>query len=355
MQAGWQSHEGHHLQPSTAPPTPSTSPTCPTQVGPGEVLIRVRSASVNPVDWKVAAGYLDALMQVDFPAIPGWDVAGVVEAVGLDTPEYAVGDKVIAYARKDWVHDGTFAELVAAPVRTVARKPALDWDQAAGLPLAGLTAYQLLTPARHEGGRHRPRPRRRRRRRHPRRPDREALGARVIGTASEGNHEFLRGLGAEPVTYGDGLAERVRASRPTASTSSSTSSGGVLETTLAVLKDGGRHGRSPTASVAGTAGSPPGCVPTPPTCRNSRTSPRRQAQGAGGPGVPLGRGGRRRRVSQGGHVGRSRSRSAPDRRENWMGRGPAGSGDDPDAAGQAPRFHAKGGALPASGSLASKP
>src|SRR4051794_32259642 len=68
------------------------------RVGPGEVLIRVRSASVNPVDWKVMAGYLDGLMQVDFPAIPGWDVAGVVEAVGLDTPEYAVGDEVIAYA-----------------------------------------------------------------------------------------------------------------------------------------------------------------------------------------------------------------------------------------------------------------
>ena len=85
-------------------------------------------------------------MQVDFPAIPGWDVAGVVEAVGLDTPEYAVGDEVIAYARKDWVQHGTFAELVAAPVRTVARKPkSLDWHQAAALPLAGLTAYQLLT------------------------------------------------------------------------------------------------------------------------------------------------------------------------------------------------------------------
>jgi hypothetical protein len=101
------------------------------RVGPGEVLIRVRSASVNPVDWKVMGGYLDGLMQVDFPAIPGWDVSGVVEAVGLDTPEYEVGDEVIAYARKDWVQHGTFAELVAAPVRTVARKPkSLDWHQA---------------------------------------------------------------------------------------------------------------------------------------------------------------------------------------------------------------------------------
>lgn len=225
------------------------------RVGPGEVLIRVRSASVNPVDWKVAAGYLDSLMQVDFPAIPGWDVAGVVEAVGLDTPEYAVGDEVIAYARRDWVQHGTFAELVAAPVRTVARKPtSLDWNQAAGLPLAGLTAYQLLTRLGTKAG------------------DTvlvhaaaggvgilavqiaTALGARVIGTASEGNHEFLRGFGAEPVSYADGLAERVRAIAPEGVDVVVDFVGGVLETTLAVLKDGGRHGSVTDASVEQAGG-----------------------------------------------------------------------------------------------------
>lgn len=225
------------------------------RVGPGEVLIRVRSASVNPVDWKVAAGYLDSLMQVDFPAIPGWDVAGVVEAVGLDTPEYAVGDEVIAYARRDWVQHGTFAELVAAPVRTVARKPtSLDWNQAAGLPLAGLTAYQLLTRLGTKAG------------------DTvlvhaaaggvgilavqiaTALGARVIGTASEGNHEFLRGFGAEPVSYADGLAERVRAVAPEGVDVVVDFVGGVLETTLAVLKDGGRHGSVTDASVEQAGG-----------------------------------------------------------------------------------------------------
>ena len=225
------------------------------RVGPGEVLIRVRSASVNPVDWKVAAGYLDGLMQVDFPAIPGWDVAGVVEAVGLDTPEYAVGDEVIAYARKDWVQHGTFAELVAAPVRTVARKPAsLDWNQAAGLPLAGLTAYQLLKRLGTKEG------------------DTvlvhaaaggvgilavqiaTALGARVIGTASEGNHEFLRGYGVEPVSYAAGLAERVRALAPDGVDVVADFVGGVLETTLAVLADGGRHGSVTDPSVEPAGG-----------------------------------------------------------------------------------------------------
>ncbi|WP_404385221.1 NADP-dependent oxidoreductase [Knoellia locipacati] len=225
------------------------------RVGPGEVLIRVRSASVNPVDWKVMGGYLDGLMQADFPAIPGWDVSGVVEAVGLDTPEYAPGDEVIAYARKDWAQHGTFAELVAAPVRTVARKPkSLDWHQAAGLPLAGLTAYQLLHRLGTSEG------------------DTvlvhaaaggvgllavqiaRDLGARVIGTASEGNHEFLREFGAEPVTYGDGLAERVRELAPEGVDVAVDFVGGVLEATQAVLKDGGRHGSITDGAVAEAGG-----------------------------------------------------------------------------------------------------
>ncbi len=185
------------------------------KVAPGEVLIRVKSAGVNPVDWKLGAGYLDAMMETRFPIIPGWDVSGVVEAVGLDVYDYQVGDEVIGYARKDWVQNGTYAELVAANVRLIARKPAsLDWNEAAGLPLAGLTAYQSLLRAQVTKG--------------------EtvlvhaaaggvgtfavqlavAAGARVIGTASERNHDFLRELGAEPVSYGEGLVERIRSVAP---------------------------------------------------------------------------------------------------------------------------------------------
>ncbi|MGW1773253.1 NADP-dependent oxidoreductase [Streptomyces sp. NPDC002104] len=185
------------------------------KVGPGEVLVRVRAAGVNPVDWKLAAGYLDSILEVRYPVVPGWDVAGVVEAVGEDTFDYAVGDEVYGYVRKEWVELGTYAELVSAPVRTLARKPReLSFEQAAGIPLAGLTAYQSLTRVGLKAG--------------------EtvlihsaaggtgsfgvqiavALGLRVIGTAGAHNHDYLRSLGAEPVLYGEGFADRVRELAP---------------------------------------------------------------------------------------------------------------------------------------------
>ncbi|MFE3626283.1 NADP-dependent oxidoreductase [Streptomyces goshikiensis] len=187
----------------------------PPKVGPGEVLVRVKAAGVNPVDWKIAAGYIDPIMEVRFPVIPGWDVSGVVEAIGPDTFDYAVGDEVFGYLRKDWVEAGTYAELVSAPVRTLARKPReLTFEEAAGIPLAGLTAYQALTRVGLTAG--------------------EsvlihsaaggtgslgvqiavALGLRVIGTAGAHNHDYLRSLGAEPVLYGEGFADRVRALAP---------------------------------------------------------------------------------------------------------------------------------------------
>jgi NADPH:quinone reductase-like Zn-dependent oxidoreductase len=217
------------------------------KVAPDAVLVRVKTAGVNPVDWKILAGYLDALMHTHFPLIPGWDVAGVVEAVGVDATEYAVGDEVMGYVRKDEVQHGTFAELVSAPVRTLARKPAsLSWQQAAGLPLAGLTAYQALKRVGTRQG--------------------EtvlvhaaaggvgslavqiaaAQGARVIGTASERNHEFLRSLGAEPVTYGDGLADRVRELAPDGvDVAVDFVGGGEVDVSQEVLKD-----RTRVASVA---------------------------------------------------------------------------------------------------------
>nr|WP_297427861.1 NADP-dependent oxidoreductase [uncultured Actinotalea sp.] len=185
------------------------------KVGPDSVLVRVRATSVNPVDWKVREGYLDGLMDAVFPVVPGWDMAGVVEQVGADAHEFEVGDEVFGYVRKDVVGGGTTAELVAAPVRTLAHKPrTASFEEAAAVPLAGLTAYQALrrlgvgegdtllvhAAAGGVGGFAVQIAR--------------ALGARVIGTASEGNHEHLRSLGAEPVAYGDGLVERVRSLAP---------------------------------------------------------------------------------------------------------------------------------------------
>ncbi|MFJ6087341.1 NADP-dependent oxidoreductase [Streptomyces sp. NPDC092369] len=186
------------------------------KIGPDAVLVKVCAAAVNPVDWKCREGYLDGMLDAVFPVVIGWDVSGVVVQPGVSVTEFAVGDEVIGYVREDFLSRGTFAEYVAAPVRTLARKPRnLSFAEAAGLPLVGLTAYQVLFKAlqvrRGEtvlihaaaGGvgsiavqlaRH--------------------LGARVIGTASEGNHDFVRALGGEPVTYGEGLVERVRGLAP---------------------------------------------------------------------------------------------------------------------------------------------
>ncbi|MGW0394651.1 NADP-dependent oxidoreductase [Streptomyces sp. NPDC003042] len=225
------------------------------KVAPAEVLVRVRCASVNPVDWKIMAGGLDGMMDVMYPVVPGWDVAGTVERVGIDTPEFAVGDEVMAYARKDYVHGGTFAEFVSVPVRALAHKPAsLDWRQAAGLPLAGLTAYQLLT------------------RLGTGKDDTvlvhgaaggvgsfgvqiaRSLGARVIGTASPRNHDRLRALGCEPVAYGDGLKDRVLALAPEGATVVADFVGGVLDVTRDVLHDDGRHASVADPTVVGSGG-----------------------------------------------------------------------------------------------------
>ena len=81
----------------------------------GSVLIEVKAAAVNPVDWKLMAGYLDPMIDSNFPVIPGWDVAGVVVGLGFDTPEFAIGDEVLAYARKGVVQHGTFAENRGRP------------------------------------------------------------------------------------------------------------------------------------------------------------------------------------------------------------------------------------------------
>lgn len=186
------------------------------KIGLDGILVRTRTAGVNPVDWKIREGYLDGAFPSHFPLVPGWDVAGVVEVVGPAVNAFAVGDEVLGYVRRDHIQHGAYAELVPAPERTLALKPAeLGWVEAGALPLAGLTAYQALKAV-HVG-------------------DGDTvlvhaaaggvghlgvqlariLGAsRVIGTASERNHDFVRELGAEPVSYGEGLAERVRALAP---------------------------------------------------------------------------------------------------------------------------------------------
>jgi len=169
------------------------------QAGEGEVLIRVHAAGVNPLDWKVRDGYLKERMRHRLPLIPGWDVSGLVEALGPDVTDFRIGDAV--YGLLDFMRDGAYAEYVAAPARNLAIRPrAIDKIQAGAVPLASLTAWQCLfdvaglksgqTVLIHAAA--------------------GGVGhfavqfakwqkARVIATASTKNESFLRELGADEV------------------------------------------------------------------------------------------------------------------------------------------------------------
>ncbi|MFG2843569.1 NADP-dependent oxidoreductase [Kitasatospora sp. NPDC048296] len=165
--------------------------------GPTEILVRVHAAGVNPVDWKTRS--VGALF-VPGDGVVGWDVSGVVEAVGLGVTIFRPGDEVYGMPGFPRMVGG-YAQYVAAPARHFAPKPAgLDHVRAAALPLAALTAWQALvdTAALREGqrvlvhaaaggvG-------------HLAVQIAKAYGAYVIGTASAGKHEFVRGLGADEV------------------------------------------------------------------------------------------------------------------------------------------------------------
>jgi NADPH:quinone reductase-like Zn-dependent oxidoreductase len=187
------------------------------EVGPDSVLIAARAAGVNPVDFKIRQGHLEGAFPHHFPLIGGWDVAGVVEAVGPAVGGFAVGDEVYAYCRKTEIAAGTYAERVAVPDTFVAHKPReLSWVEAAAVPLAGLTARQalvdrmevatgqtvLVTAAAGGVG-------------HLAVQLARSLGAEVIGTASEANHDYVRSLGAAAVIdYAGDVAATVREHYP---------------------------------------------------------------------------------------------------------------------------------------------
>jgi NADPH:quinone reductase-like Zn-dependent oxidoreductase len=170
------------------------------QPEPGEVLIRVHAAGVNPIDWKVRAGYMKDFIPHSFPLIPGWDVSGVIEEVGPDSAaagRFKKGDEV--YSLPDHTRDGAYAEYIVVRESEVALKPnSLHHVRAAAVPLAALTAWQALFDMAQL------------------QPGQRVLihgaaggvghfavqlskwkGAYVIGTASAKNHEMLYELGAD--------------------------------------------------------------------------------------------------------------------------------------------------------------
>jgi NADPH:quinone reductase-like Zn-dependent oxidoreductase len=176
--------------------------------GRGQVRVRVRAAGVNALDGKIRSGAMQAAFPTPLPVIPGYEVSGTVDAVGVGVTDVSVGDEVVG-----WSDTGAYAQYALAT--TVAPKPAdLDWEHAVALPVAGETAERVLNLLRVAPG--------------------ETLlihgaagavgtivvqlaaarGARVIGTAGPTNQAYVTSLGAEATWYGDGLVERVQALAP---------------------------------------------------------------------------------------------------------------------------------------------
>jgi NADPH:quinone reductase len=185
----------------------------PGEPGPGEALIEIRAAGVNPVDHKVYSGAMGA-DPARLPLRLGSEASGVVAAVGPDAAGPAgpieVGAEVIAFRAP-----GAYAAELVVPASALVPKPdTLDWAEASGLLLTGATAWHLLEATGVGVG------------------DTVLIhgatggvgvmavqlavdrGATVVATAAPGKHDFLRGLGAIPVEYGTGLMDRVRAAAP---------------------------------------------------------------------------------------------------------------------------------------------
>ncbi|MEU6238848.1 NADP-dependent oxidoreductase [Kitasatospora sp. NPDC047058] len=217
-----------------APEVLRLSEVTPPEPGPGQVRIRVRAASVNPLDMKIRSGLMAGRGPDAFPVIPGLDAAGVVDAVG-EGADAAVGDEVLGSTV-----GGAYAEY-ALLERPVAKPDALSWEVAASLVTVGRTASRVLGQLGVQAGR-------------------TLLvhgaagsvgviavqlaaarGITVVGTAAERDLERVTALGATAVRYGDGWAERVGAAAPDGVDFVFDASGaGVLPGSVALVGDPGK-------------------------------------------------------------------------------------------------------------------
>jgi len=223
--------------------------------GPAEVLLSVRAAGVNPIDAKLYGGSFGS----DVSRLPmrlGFEASGVVEAVGEEARGPAgpvlVGDEVIVFRTS-----GAYAERLLVDASSVVPKPAaLTWEEAAGLMLTGVTAVHALAATGVGRG------------------DTllvhaasggvglmtiqlaRAVGARVIGTASSRRHDVVRRFGAEPVAYGDGLTDRIRALTPAGVDAAIDAIGSdeAIDTSLALVDDRDRIATLAAFERGGRAG-----------------------------------------------------------------------------------------------------
>ncbi|WP_436493581.1 NADP-dependent oxidoreductase [Actinokineospora sp. HUAS TT18] len=219
--------------------------------GPGEARVRVRAAGVNPVDARIRRGQLTAVVEVRFPQGLGNEFAGVVDRVGPGVA-FREGDEVLGFTNAR-----AYTDVLTVPADQLIAKPrGLAWDVAGSLSAVSQTAYNAL--------------------RHLRVGEGDTVlihaaaggvgtiatqlavlwGARVIGTASERNHAYLRSLGAIPVAYGDGLAERVRALGPVDAALDAVG-GPALDVSLGVVADRTRIGTIADHARGRALGVPP--------------------------------------------------------------------------------------------------
>lgn len=111
--------------------------------GENQVVVRLFATSINPIDWKLREGYLKTMLPFEFPIILGWDAAGVIEEVGPNVKNFKKGERV--FARPETTNMGTYAEYTAIDAHLLARIPDnISFEEAACVPLAGLTAWQCL-------------------------------------------------------------------------------------------------------------------------------------------------------------------------------------------------------------------
>lgn len=175
--------------------------------GEGQALVRVRAAGINPGEVGIREGRMHERWPATFPSGEGSDLAGVIEEIGAGVERFSVGDEVIGFTDQRASH----AELVLVEAeRLIRRPPSVSWEAAGGLPIAGTTAYAAVRAVNLAQG------------------DTVVVsaaaggvgslavqlarlaGAKVIGLAGERNHQWLQDHGVVPVSYGDGVAERIR-------------------------------------------------------------------------------------------------------------------------------------------------
>jgi NADPH:quinone reductase-like Zn-dependent oxidoreductase len=207
------------------------------EIQPDEALVRIVAAAVNPVDWKIRQGHLQTMVPYAFPLTLGWDFSGVIEGLGAEVANFAIGDAV--FSRPDIRRNGSYAEYIAVRAVEMARKPkTISHVEAASIPLVGITAWEtIVTIGNLAAGQ-------------------TALihaasggvgslavqiaksrGARVVATTSSANIELVRSLGADQVI--DYRNERVADKVKDVDLVVDTIGGDVQASSWSVLRRGG--------------------------------------------------------------------------------------------------------------------